>query len=194
MNNGNGTATSTARDRDLTPTIAQSIIDSLQHSQPRGLQGSTAKGPSWLMFAEALDALVASSPALAHVIEEAMARSARLVLASQDAALPSVEEFVSAIRNPVTPRGGTGVRAFFWGFHIQISHQDLEAFLNTAEPVNALIGTIGGSIPGPAAPFIALAAAFVAGALGLLKSLDHGAGVYVSMSWFAPGIFIPTSV
>jgi hypothetical protein len=49
-------------------------------------------------------------------------------------------------------------------------------------------------VTGPAAPFIAIAAVFIAGALGLLKSLDQGYGVYISMSWFAPGIFVPTPV
>jgi len=91
-------------------------------------------------------------------------------------------------------RGGTVARAFWWGFHIQISHEDLQAFVKSADPVNALIGAIGGAIPSPAAPFIALAAAFVAGALQLLGSLDKGHGVYVSMSWFAPGVFVPTTV
>jgi hypothetical protein len=91
-------------------------------------------------------------------------------------------------------RGGTVVRAFWWGFHIEISHEDLTAFLNSADPINAAIGAIGGAIPSPASPFIALAAAFVAGALGLLRSLDQGNGVYVSMSWFAPGAFVPTTV
>lgn len=195
MNNGNGNGTTvTTGDRSLDPMIAQSIIDSLKHTQSRAFPESTPKGPSWLTFAQTLDALIAASPALVHVVEEAMARSARSTIATHDVAVPSVEDFLSAIRNPVTPRGGTVVRAFWWGWHIQISHQDLQTFLASAEPVNALIGAIGGGIPSPAAPFIALAAAFVGGALGLLNNLDRGSGVYVSMSWFAPGIFIPTSV
>src|SRR5207244_2328964 len=86
--------------------------------------------------------------------------------------------------------GGTVARAFWWGFHIEISHEDLTNFLAAADPINAMIGALGGGIPSPAAPFIALAAAFVAGALGMLRGLDHGRGVYVSMSWFAAGIFI----
>jgi metacaspase-1 len=90
-------------------------------------------------------------------------------------------------------RGGTVVRAFWWGFHIEISHQDLLSFLNVASPINSIVAAIG-PVTGPAAPFVALIAAFIAGALGLLRGLDRGRGVYVSMSWFAPGIFVPTSV
>jgi hypothetical protein len=91
-------------------------------------------------------------------------------------------------------RGGTVVRTFWWGFHIQISHEDLNTFLNSFEPINAVIGAIGGGIPSPAAPWIALAAAFIAGALQLLRTLDKGRGVYVSMLWWAPGVFVPTTV
>ena len=95
---------------------------------------------------------------------------------------------------PSGARGGTVVRAFWWGFHVQISHQDLAVFLSSAQPINSVIGAIGGGVPSPAAPFIGLVAAFIAGALALLKGLDRGMGVYVSMSWFMPGVFIPTSV
>ncbi|MFP2910208.1 hypothetical protein ACLESD_35250 [Pyxidicoccus sp. 3LFB2] len=62
-----------------------------------------------------------------------------------------------------------------------------------AEPVNAIAAAIG-PVTGPAAPFILASAGFIAGALRLLKNLDRGRGVYISMSWFAPGVFIPTTV
>lgn len=62
-----------------------------------------------------------------------------------------------------------------------------------AEPLNAIAAAIG-PVTGPAAPFILAASGFIAGALRLLKNLDRGRGVYISMSWFAPGVFIPTSV
>lgn len=90
--------------------------------------------------------------------------------------------------------GGVTVRAFWWGFHIEIDHPSLESILTSADAVNALVGMIGGAIPSPAQPWIVLAAQFVAGAHQLLRSLDRGQGVYISMSWFAPGIFVPTSV
>ncbi|WP_437589706.1 caspase family protein [Sorangium sp. So ce1000] len=97
---------------------------------------------------------------------------------------------------PRTTRAATGapiVRAFFWGFHIEISSQSLREFLSVADPINAIVAALG-PITGPAAPFVALAAAFIAGALQLLRGLDRGNGVYVSMSWFAPLVFIPTTV
>lgn len=39
-----------------------------------------------------------------------------------------------------------------------------------------------------------IAAVFIAGALRLLRELDQGRGVYISMSWFAAGAFVPTTV
>ncbi|NUP10465.1 MAG: caspase family protein [Polyangiaceae bacterium] len=93
-------------------------------------------------------------------------------------------------------RAATGapiVRAFWWGFHIECSSQGLRDFLGAAEPINAIAGAIG-PVTGPAAPFVMAAAAFIAAALQGLRNLDRGNGVYISMSWFAPGVFIPTTV
>ncbi|MBZ4422374.1 caspase family protein [Myxococcus sp. RHSTA-1-4] len=93
-------------------------------------------------------------------------------------------------------RAATGnpiVRTYFWGFNIEVSSQNVRDFLSVAEPLNAIAASIG-PVTGPAAPFIMGAAVFVAGSLRLMKALDQGNGVYISMSWFAPGVFIPTTV
>lgn len=84
-------------------------------------------------------------------------------------------------------------RAFWWGFHIECSSQGLRDFLSVADPINAIAKAIG-PMTGPAAPFVLAAAAFIAASLQLLRNLDRGNGVYISMSWFAPGVFIPTTV
>ncbi len=91
-------------------------------------------------------------------------------------------------------RGGVAVRAFWWGFHIELDHGTLEQVLNASDTVNALVGVVGGSIPSPAQPWIVLAAQFVDAAIELVRKADEGNGVYISMSWFAPGIFVPTGV
>jgi hypothetical protein len=117
----------------------------------------------------------------------------RWTTANARAAETAFFERPAAATGPAT-RGGTVVRSFWWGFHIQVSHEDLPIFLDAAEPINAVIGAIGGAIPTPAAPFIKIAAVFIAGALRLLRELDQGRGVYISMSWFAAGAFVPTTV
>lgn len=95
----------------------------------------------------------------------------------------------------VATRGdGVTVRAFWWGFHVQLDHESLTEVLDSADVVNTLVGLIGGSIPSPAQPWIVVIAKFVSGAHALLRTLDHGNGIYISMSWFAPGIFVPTPV
>jgi hypothetical protein len=85
------------------------------------------------------------------------------------------------------------VRAFWWGFHIECSSQGLRDFVGVADPINTIAAAIG-PVTGPAAPFVLAAAAFIAGMLQTLRNLDQGNGVYISMSWFALGIFIPTTV
>jgi hypothetical protein len=81
-----------------------------------------------------------------------------------------------------------------WGFHVEVGHEDLETVLNSADAVNSLVALIGGNIPSPAAPWIKLLAPFVASIHQRLRELDRGNGIYISMSWFAPGVFIPTPV
>lgn len=95
---------------------------------------------------------------------------------------------------PTLLNSGVVGRVYWWGFNIEISHSALTKFINSADPINTIISNIGGSIPSPVAPWIKLVALFIAGALKSLKTLDKNRGVYISMSWFAPGIFIPTSV
>ncbi|MBL7257989.1 hypothetical protein [Paractinoplanes lichenicola] len=90
--------------------------------------------------------------------------------------------------------GSTVVRAFWWGFHVQFSHEDVVNILDAADKVNATVAAIDGNIPSPAAPWIKLLAPFVAALHQALRAIDRGNGIYVSMSWFAPGVFVPTSV
>lgn len=89
---------------------------------------------------------------------------------------------------------GVTVRAFWWGFHVEFSHQAAIRILDSADVLNSVVSSIGGSIPSPAQPWIKLLAPFIAGAHKLLRELDKGRGLYVSMSWFAPGVFVPTAV
>jgi hypothetical protein len=146
-------------------------------------------------FAHELDAIVASNQELRDHLREVVARSVGQALADDGLDVPSADDFAEIFEGfSLKAKGGTVARAFWWGFHVQISREDLRSFLDGAGSVNAIVAAFGGSIPSPAQPFITLAAVFVSGALGLLESLDRGSGVYISMTWFAPGIFVPTSV
>ncbi len=169
---------------DFSPAIAQTMLDFMRQPGRRDLARAVS-GPSWMMFAAALDHAVTTNPDLERALQAVAARSVRTALAIRDLPVPSVDEFLSSLRTRVAARERTVVRSFWWGFHIQISHDGLAA----QNPVSAL-----DHLPGPAAPFLAKAAGFVASSLETLRSLDGGNGVYISMSWFAPFIFVPTSV
>ncbi|MEJ7602753.1 MAG: hypothetical protein WKG01_32995 [Kofleriaceae bacterium] len=197
MTTGNGNMyLDVSTTKDLNPAIAQSMIAALRGATPKAaVAAAPDEQASWMAFASTLDQLVASSPELKRVVEETMARTARQTLAFGEGSVPSTDDFLASLREPqVAAKGGTVVRGFWWGFHIQLSREDLNIFLATAAPLTAITATLAAGIWPPAAPFIGLAAAFIAGALALLKALDRGYGVYVSMSWFAPGVFVPTMV
>ena len=106
---------------------------------------------------------------------------------------------------PPTPTtvapGSITVEAFWWGFHFVIPESVMAAWTTTgaaagsfAVSVTAFISAVGGSATaaGPAAPYVAIAGAYVAAECAAMKALDQGHGVYLSMSWFAPGLFAPT--
>jgi hypothetical protein len=153
-----------------------------------------AQDPSLTGFASTLDQLVSLNAELKRAVEEAMARSVRQALAFGDGPLPSTEDFLAALRTPtIAATGGTFMQGYWWGFQIKVSHGDLDVFLAIADPLNTISAALTAVLWPPAAPFIGLAAEFITSMLALLKELDHGNGVYISMSWFAPGVFVPAT-
>lgn len=92
-------------------------------------------------------------------------------------------------------------RAFGWGFHVQFSHDEvveIVGIIKAAQSIEEAAQTIAGFIPTPQASivgFVASLAAFVAKIYeDLLTNVDKGDGVFVSMLWFVPFAFLPTTV
>lgn len=155
---------------------------------------STSAAPSIAAFWGELDRLVSANAELRTSLESAAAKTAREALLAAGEAAPSQEEFSALLRTgELVSAAGTVVRTFWWGFHVRLSHQDLRTFVATAGGVNAVVVAIGGRGQGRASPWIRLVATFIVAGLALLGRLDRGNGVYISMSWFAPGVFVPTS-
>jgi hypothetical protein len=184
--------------KELTSAIAQSMVHAMRNDVSNVTKGVSvlepAEQPSFKGFATNLDKLVDSSPELRRAVEETMARNVRRAMAFGDGPVPSTEEWLAAMRTPpVMTKGGSNVRWDWWGFQLKVSHEDLNVFLATAVPLTAITATLVIALAGPTAPFVAAVAAFIAGVLGLLKALDRGNGIYISMSWFAVGAFIPTT-
>jgi hypothetical protein len=132
--------------------------------------------------------------ALAERIQETRGQSPIYEMIKKNATVAETAYFGNDLTSSRGMRGGSAVRVFWWGFHIQISHEDLPTLLSAADTVHALVSLVGGNIPSPAQPWIRLVTPFISAALQWLPSLDRGRGIYISMSWFLPGHFIPTTV
>ena len=75
-----------------------------------------------------------------------------------------------------------------------LSHADVQSFLSFVDPTGPVAAFFRRILPQDYARWIDVVAPYVTGALGLIRGVDRGRGVYISMSWFAPGVFVPTSV
>jgi len=135
--------------------------------------------------------------ALAHVASQAHAGAA---VHGSAAAVPSAADIVAAIiksasEPPAVARGPISAQGFVWGFSIYVPESEMQALLAGGAALATLTGAVGAALSGTwAAPFIALLAAYIAAELAWMKAIDKGRGVAVSMSWVAPGIFVPTAL
>src|SRR5262249_33300214 len=91
------------------------------------------------------------------------------------------------------------VKTFGWGFHIQFSHSEVVSIEDAVDKIKQA-GDLAEKAPvdgnaGAYVKFVGALVSFIAGIVApLLKTIDQGNGIYVSMLWFAPGIFVPTTV
>jgi len=85
------------------------------------------------------------------------------------------------------------VEVFWWGFHFRIPESRMAYWVAGGLSVGGVLGAVAGTT-GPAAPFLSLVAAYVVAEFETAKQVDVGNGVFISMTWFAPGIFVPTAI
>jgi metacaspase-1 len=118
-----------------------------------------------------------------------------LAAATTPAALQTVSE-LSGARPLVFGARGSGIttETSWWGLTMKVPHTELQNVLDSVDMVNTLVGLIGGSIPSVAQPYIILIAEFVEKNSTHIRAQDKGFGVYLSMSWFAPGVIVSKSV
>lgn len=103
----------------------------------------------------------------------------------------------------------TYAAAFFWGFHIVIPHEAM-VYLDTAIGIGliadaAALGAVMGkaiaaAVAAGAAASVPIAGWILAGVFlqlmatwAICHAVDKGNGIYLSMLWIAPGIFVPTT-
>lgn len=88
------------------------------------------------------------------------------------------------------PSGTVLCHCYWWGFELEIPSATLATWNAEAIETAHVAASIGSDV-GPAAAFLRRASAWIASRLPELQQLDRGAGVYVSMTWMAPYIFVP---
>jgi hypothetical protein len=123
---------------------------------------------------------------------EASSRAAQVALFGGPVQIDPNEQNRSTVSRAT--RGGTVARSFWWGFHLQISHEDVLMIVSALGGAKTLVEAIAPFVPSTIRPFLSLAAIFLEAVKVVLAAIDRGRGVYISMSWFAPGAFVPTSV
>lgn len=107
-----------------------------------------------------------------------------------------------------TQSGAPACRAFWWGFHLALPPAALARLAAaggavattapaapTAAPTTAL-SLAGHPVPVPprAAPHVAALTRYLSEHFAEVRSHDRGAGVLISMSLFAPGLFVTTAI
>lgn len=89
--------------------------------------------------------------------------------------------------------GRIACREYWWGFQLEIPHGVLTDWCGSSLESAAIAAAIDTGV-GPAAAFRRRLAGWIANRLPELQQLDQGAGVYTSMTWIAPNVFIATPI
>ena len=94
---------------------------------------------------------------------------------------------------PAPRSGGVVCRTFWWGFHLEISNAELET-MNAAGISRDVLGQRIEMVPRRVVPHLGTLVDFVVASFENIKKIDRGAGVFVSMSSFAPDLYVTTAV
>ena len=144
----------------------------------------------------ALQERMARDPAAASALR---ARGGQTGTVAGRPATPAFAMTASTNIGPYPTQPPTYAEAFWWGFHVVIPHEAMQ-WLDVAfgsgliANAAALGAVIGPTLSVPVAGWV-LAALFVylMAEWGLCHACDKGNGIYLSMTWIAPGIFVPTT-
>ncbi len=87
--------------------------------------------------------------------------------------------------------------ALFWGYRFTVPEsamKDLNAAGSAVTAFMSLGGTVIAASGGALAPAVGIAAAYAGAEMALMNVADHGKGVYLSATWVAAGIIVPTAI
>lgn len=109
----------------------------------------------------------------------------------------STWETFEIVTNPtVVPGANSGqaeevrAEAMPWGLVITLSHTAAQNLVATGVASAAIVAAVGGVV---SAGILAAVGAGIGAVTGLVKAVDSGKGVYLTMLWVTPGLFIPTT-
>jgi hypothetical protein len=94
---------------------------------------------------------------------------------------------------PALRGGNMTCRAFWWGFHLEIPHLELDMLADAGVDHLAVRRMIE-AVPPRVGPHLGTLVDFVVANFVAIKELDRGAGVFISMSSFAPDMYVATPV
>jgi len=136
-----------------------------------------------------LDRKWREDPAFRSKVEAALAENmARLALPPQEAPL----EAAAAQQQQVIT-----FEALWWGYRITVPQAAMKDFEQGGKVVERFM-LLGGAAIAATGPMGAIAAAavklYITAELAAMKLVNKGKGVYLSASWAAPTIIIPTTI
>jgi metacaspase-1 len=93
-----------------------------------------------------------------------------------------------------SPRlGGLACRTFWWGFHLEMAHAEIEELATGGMDELALVRMLE-AVPRAVAPHVLSLVAYVVATFDHIRTINRGAGVFISMSSFAPDLYVVTAV
>lgn len=87
----------------------------------------------------------------------------------------------------------TACRTFWWGFHLELSSSEVAELAAHGITHAALVRTLE-AVPHRIAPHLSTLVDYLANQAAEIVAVDRGAGVYISMSTFAPDLYVATPV
>ena len=95
---------------------------------------------------------------------------------------------------PPAVQDGVSVVSFWWGWQISFNETAtrwIEGIAGSQSAAFGLMAATSAALP-PLSIFSAAVSAWLATETAVIAAVDRGNGIYLSMSWIAPGMFIPT--
>jgi hypothetical protein len=89
--------------------------------------------------------------------------------------------------------GTIACREYWWGFQLEIPHERLAEWTTASAESTHIAAAIETGL-GPAIAFRRRLAVWISRRVSELQHVDRGTGVYVSMMWMAPNIFVATPI